>query len=64
MDKMWAICGLPVERLELSRIVVCGALHMLLIPSQPRLFYRKMSIARSYVSKHILFIVQNGTINI
>ena len=54
MDKMWAICGLPVEHLDPSRIVVCGALHMLLIPMQGRLFYLKASIDPSNVSERTL----------
>ena len=64
MDKLWAICGRPVEQFNPSRMVGYGALHMPLIESPDRLFYRKPCIALSDVSKRTLYCVQNDTQNI
>jgi hypothetical protein len=63
-DKLWAICGLPVEQPESSRMVGWAAMHMPLIQTPGPLFYRKTCIAAVYVSKCTLYDVQKCTENI
>ena len=64
MDKLWAICGLPVEQVDPSRMVVCAPFHMHRIKTPEPLFYRKPRIDPENVSERTLSCVQKCTINI
>jgi hypothetical protein len=64
LDKLWAICGRPVEQLVSSRMVVWQSFDMPLISARRTPFYLKTLKAQFNVSKRTLFLVQNCTTNI